>query len=125
MTSTCMLGSVVVLLQMTLVLRGIVMSREVRPFVIDHIRSLSRDYLRLTPLWHAVPHGAIVEVDVVHPLRWSTSLSRRAPLSGCSRRCRPPRPTTWRAGWCAASCVRRRPGRGRRKASRCAAACRP
>ena len=61
MTSTCMLGSVVVLLQMTLVLRGIVMSREVRPFVIDHLRSLSRDYLRLTPLWHAVPRGAIVE----------------------------------------------------------------
>ena len=55
-----MLGSMVVFLQMTLVLRGIVMSREVRPFVVDHLRSLSKDYLRLTPLWHALPRGAIV-----------------------------------------------------------------
>lgn len=61
MSPTCMLGSMVVLLQMTLVLRGIVMSREVRPFVVDHLRSLSNDYLRLTPLWHAVPRDAIVE----------------------------------------------------------------
>ena len=61
MSPTCILGSMVVLLQMTLVLRGIVMSREVRHFVVDHFRSLSNDYLRLTPLWHAVPRGAIVE----------------------------------------------------------------
>ena len=55
MTPTCILGSMVVLLQMTLVLRGIVMSREVRPFVVDHIRSVSKDYLRLTPLWYVGP----------------------------------------------------------------------
>ena len=61
MSSTCMLGSMVVLLQITLVLRGIVMSREVRPFVVDHLRSLSKEYLRLTPLWLGVPPGAIVE----------------------------------------------------------------
>ena len=61
MSPTCLLGSMVVFLQMTLVLRGIVMSREVRPFVVDHLRSLSNDYLRLTPLWRAVPRGAIVE----------------------------------------------------------------
>lgn len=61
MSPTCLLGSMVVLVQMTLVLRGIVMSREVRPFVIDHLRSLSNDYLRLTPLWHVLPQGAIVE----------------------------------------------------------------
>ena len=50
----------VVLLRVTLFLRGIVMSREVRPFgfasfVVDHLRSLSKEYLRLTPLWDAVP----------------------------------------------------------------------
>ena len=61
MSPTCLLGSMVVLLQMTLVLQGIVMSREIRPFVVDHLRSLSKDYLRLTPLWHALPRGAIVE----------------------------------------------------------------
>ena len=61
LSPTCLLGSMVVLLQMTFVLRGIVMSREVRPFVVDHLRSLSKDYLRLPPLWYAVPRGAVVE----------------------------------------------------------------
>ena len=58
----CVLNSMVVLLQITLVIRGIVMSREVRPFVVYHLRSLSEDYLRLTPLWYPVPFGgAVVE----------------------------------------------------------------
>ena len=55
MSPTCILGSMVVLLQMKLVLRGIVMARDVRPFVVDHIRSVSKDYLRLTPLWYVGP----------------------------------------------------------------------
>ena len=38
-----------------LVVRGIVIFREVRPFVVDHLRILSKDYLRLTPLWYDVP----------------------------------------------------------------------
>ena len=60
-TSSCVLDSMVVLLQMTLVLHGIVMSRKVQSFVVDHMRSLSQEYLRFTPLTYAdSPYAAVV-----------------------------------------------------------------
>ena len=51
LTSTRVLGSVVVLLQITLLLQGSVLTRAVKPFVLDHFREVSADYVRFTPLW--------------------------------------------------------------------------
>eukprot|EP00966_Prymnesium_polylepis_P050612 1171951-Prymnesium_polylepis.1 len=49
-STTCFLGSIVVLLQMTVILRGAVMSRVVKPFVVDHLLSRSEEFIRFTPI---------------------------------------------------------------------------
>jgi len=50
LSTTCVLSSIVVLLQMTVVLHGVMMSRVVKPFVVDRLLSRSEEYIRFTPI---------------------------------------------------------------------------
>ena len=50
MSAVCLVGAVVVLFQMTVVLRGAAVSRTARLFVVEHFLFGSEKFLRFTPI---------------------------------------------------------------------------
>lgn len=65
-STTCILGSIVVILQMTVILRGAIMRRIVKPFVVDHFISRSKEFYRFTPVLWDFRNGALGHLMV----RW-------------------------------------------------------